>query len=89
MENPVKYYLFELGYTVVKYDGRSWFARDPELHLWKLDGEWRRRYDDSMYDVIEIDYDEENENIEAAQSLRGFHTLEFLIFKDGQPRKAN
>ncbi len=32
------------------------------------------------------DYDEEDEGIEAAQSLRGFHTLEFLLFKDGKPR---
>ena len=26
------------------------------------------------------------ENIAAAQSVRGFHTLEFLLFKDGQAR---
>lgn len=32
------------------------------------------------------DYDEDNQAIEAAQSLRGFHTLEYLLFKDGQPR---
>ena len=32
------------------------------------------------------EYDEESEAIEAAQSLRGFHTLEFLLYKDGQPR---
>ncbi len=32
------------------------------------------------------DYDEDSEAIEAAQSLRGFHTLEFLLFKDGKPR---
>ena len=34
------------------------------------------------------EYDEESEAIEAAQSLRGFHTLEFLLYKDGQPRTA-
>ena len=32
------------------------------------------------------DYDEDSEAIEAAQSVRGFHTLEFLLFKNGQPR---
>ena len=32
------------------------------------------------------DYDEDNEAIEQAQSLRGFHTLEYLLFKDGLPR---
>lgn len=31
-------------------------------------------------------YDEDNEAIEAAQSLRGYHTLEFLLFKNGVPR---
>ena len=32
------------------------------------------------------EYDEENKAIEAAQSLRGYHTLEFLLFKNGNPR---
>ncbi|MBQ2321206.1 MAG: peptidase M75, partial [Bacteroidales bacterium] len=32
------------------------------------------------------EFDEDNDNIAAAQSLRGFHTLEFLIFKDGKAR---
>lgn len=32
------------------------------------------------------DYDEESDAIASAQSLRGFHTLEFLIFKDGNAR---
>lgn len=31
-------------------------------------------------------YDEENEAIQAAQSLRGYHTLEFLLFKNGKAR---
>ena len=34
------------------------------------------------------DYDEDNEGIAAAQNVRGFHTLEFLLFKDGQARKV-
>ncbi|NCC10339.1 MAG: peptidase M75 [Bacteroidia bacterium] len=32
------------------------------------------------------DYDEESKQISAAQGLRGFHTLEFLLFKNGEPR---
>ena len=32
------------------------------------------------------EYAEGNEAIEAAQSLRGFHTLEYLLFKDGKAR---
>ena len=27
-----------------------------------------------------------DEKIEASQNVRGFHTLEYLLFKDGQPR---
>ena len=32
------------------------------------------------------EYAEGNEAIEAAQSLRGFHTLEYLLFRDGKAR---
>ena len=35
------------------------------------------------------DYDEDDENIEAVQSVRGFHTLEYLTFKDGEPRSVS
>ena len=28
------------------------------------------------------------ESIASAQNVRGFHTLEFLLFKDGDPRTA-
>jgi hypothetical protein len=30
--------------------------------------------------------DQEDEDIEAAQNVRGFHTLEFLLFKNGEAR---
>ena len=32
------------------------------------------------------DYDENSSSIADAQNIRGFHTLEFLLFKDGQAR---
>lgn len=32
------------------------------------------------------EFDEDSESIAAAQGLRGFHTLEFLIFKNGKTR---
>jgi hypothetical protein len=35
------------------------------------------------------EYDEENEAIESAQALRGFHTLEYLLFLNGEPRKVS
>ncbi len=35
------------------------------------------------------EYDEDSKAIESAQTLRGFHTLEYLIFKDGKARTVN
>lgn len=35
------------------------------------------------------DYTEDSEAISAAQNVRGFHTLEFLLFKDGQARTVD
>ena len=35
------------------------------------------------------DYDEDDEDILAVQSVRGFHTLEYLTFKDGKPRTVS
>ena len=29
---------------------------------------------------------DDDAKVESAQNVRGFHTLEFLIFKDGNPR---
>ncbi len=62
---------------------------DPNMDSWPLD-------QDGIVQVMKEqkwssfqwtgDYDEENEAIEAAQSLRGFHTLEYLLFKDGKAR---
>jgi hypothetical protein len=34
----------------------------------------------------EGDYDEEDAKIEAVQNVRGFHTLEFLLFRNGKAR---
>ena len=62
---------------------------DPNMDSWPL----------SQSDIVAIikngdfsalgwtgEYDEESASIEAAQAIRGFHTLEFLIFKDGKAR---
>ena len=64
---------------------------DPNMDSWPLDqnaivqllnsGDW----DQLNWSG---DYDEDNERIAAAQNVRGFHTLEFLLFKDGQARKV-
>ena len=63
---------------------------DPNMDSWPLD-------QDAIKNVLASgdfsgldwsgDFDEENEGIAEAQSIRGFHTLEFLLFKNGEPRK--
>ena len=65
---------------------------DPNMDSWPLD-------QDAIKNVLASgdftgldwsgDFDEENESIAEAQSIRGFHTLEFLLFKNGQPRRID
>lgn len=62
---------------------------DPNMDSWPLDQVGISNLLKSQnWSAIEWsgDYYEENEAIEAAQSLRGYHTLEYLLFKDGKPR---
>ena len=62
---------------------------DPNMDSWTLDAVGIANLLESQkWSEMEWkgDYDEDDEAIEAAQSLRGFHTLEYLLFKNGQPR---
>lgn len=62
---------------------------DPNMDSWPLD-------QDAIKNVLASgdfsgldwsgEFDEQNEGIAEAQSIRGFHTLEFLLFKNGKPR---
>lgn len=63
---------------------------DPNMDSWPLDV-------DAIEEVMksgrieslikwEGDYDEEDAKIEAVQNVRGFHTLEFLLFRNGKAR---
>lgn len=64
---------------------------DPNMDSWPLD-------QDAIVNILKNgnfsslnwsgEYDEDDEAIEAAQNVRGFHTLEFLLFKNGAPRKV-
>ncbi len=63
---------------------------DPNMDSWPLD-------QDNIVQILNsgnfnnlnwIDGDDDDK-IEAVQSVRGFHTLEFLLFKDGKPRTVN
>ena len=64
---------------------------DPNMDSWPLDQE-------GIVNVLKTgnwdqmdwsgEYDEDNSQQEQAQSLRGFHTLEYLLFKDGKAREV-
>ena len=65
------------------------FGLDPNMDSWPLDQEAivntlkSQQWNDMKW---EGDYDEDDEAIAAAQNVRGFHTLEFLAFRDGKAR---
>ena len=62
---------------------------DPNMDSWPLDQDGivqiltSGNYSNLNWDG---DYDEEDDKIAGAQALRGYHTLEYLIFKDGEAR---
>lgn len=59
---------------------------DPNMDSWPLDQDAIVQILNSgNYDLDWSDGDSDDK-IEAQQSVRGFHTLEFLLFKDGKPR---
>ena len=62
---------------------------DPNMDSWPLDQEGiANLLKSGKWDELEWsgEFDEDNEGIATAQSLRGFHTLEYLLFKNGQAR---
>ena len=62
---------------------------DPNMDSWPLDQEGiANLLKSGKWGDLEWsgDFDEDDENIAVAQSLRGFHTLEYLLFKNGQAR---
>jgi len=62
---------------------------DPNMDSWPLDQAQIAQILKSQ-DFTNLNWKEgeSDEKIEAAQSLRGFHTLEYLIFKDGKARSV-
>jgi len=62
---------------------------DPNMDSWPLDqAAIVNILKSGNFNDINWGDGDSDEAIEAAQNVRGFHTLEFLLFKDGQPRKA-
>ncbi len=64
------------------------FAIDPHIDTWPFD---KAAFDNMMskYHPATNEEDAKNidETIRGTQSLTGFHAVEYLIFRDGQPRK--
>ncbi len=63
---------------------------DPNMDSWPLDatGIYNLLKSQQWADMKWSDGDTD-EAVESAQALRGFHTLEYLLFKDGKPRTVN
>lgn len=60
---------------------------DPNMDSWPLDQDAIVQILNSgNYDDLNWSDGDDDDRIEAVQSVRGFHTLEFLLFKDGVPR---
>jgi len=65
------------------------YGLDPNMDSWPLDQEAIvNTLESQQWNNMEWegDYDEDDEAIAAAQNVRGFHTLEFLAFRDGKAR---
>ena len=63
---------------------------DPNMDSWPLDQDAIVNHLKSgNFDDLDWGEGDDDQKVEAAQNIRGFHTLEFLLFKDGKPRKVN
>lgn len=65
------------------------FGLDPNMDSWPLDQEAIvKLLESQQWNEMEWtgNYEEDDEAIAAAQNVRGFHTLEFLAFRDGKAR---
>lgn len=62
---------------------------DPNMDSWPLDVDaLKNTLASGKFDNLtwEGEFDEDDETIAAVQNVRGFHTLEFLLFYNGTPR---
>ncbi len=62
---------------------------DPNMDSWPLDVDaLKNTLSSGRFDNLtwEGEFDENDETIAAVQNVRGFHTLEFLLFYNGTPR---
>ena len=63
---------------------------DPNMDSWPLDqDEIVNILNSGNYDDLTWSDGDDDDAIEAKQGVRGFHTLEFLLFKNGNPRTTH
>lgn len=59
------------------------YGLDPKMDTWPLD-------EDQITNIIRTgNLNETEAEGEQGENIRGFHTLEYLLFKDGQPRQVD
>ena len=60
---------------------------DPNMDTWPLDlAGIIKVFNNASWADLEYSDDASDDEVESAQGLRGFHTLEYLIYKDGKAR---
>lgn len=60
---------------------------DPNMDTWPLDlGGIVKVFNNASWADLEYTDEASDDEVESAQGLRGFHTLEYLIYKDGKAR---
>ncbi len=63
------------------------YGLDPNMDSWPLDQDAIVQIMKSaQWSSLEWAPGDDDAKVESAQNVRGFHTLEFLIYKDGKPR---
>lgn len=63
------------------------YGLDPNMDSWPLDQDAIVQIMKSQkWTDLEWTPGDDDAKVESAQNVRGFHTLEFLVFKNGQPR---
>lgn len=63
---------------------------DPNMDSWPLDRDSIIQILNSgQFDNLDWTDGDDDDAVEAKQGVRGFHTLEFLLFADGKPRTVN
>lgn len=68
----------------------DWRGLDPNMDSWPLDQEAIVNILESgNFDALQWGEEDSSEDVEAAQNVRGFHTLEFLLFMNGEPRTVD